>query len=213
MSLLYYSRLRFIVSLSTLLEASSFGGKVVSVYAAGMEKDFYPEDLSLRHHYTFANCRTQVVHMKTLAFEHLAQQYRGKISFVHYFPSIVVTPGYYDSTLPWWFRMIWKVLGPAVKRFLSVPADESGDRIIYLATDQYASTTNDNHKNENLVISTDGIKGGGAYAVTWNNELISQAHLKNKYKHLRRKEYGKKIWNHTNAAFDTIINQERVFEE
>jgi hypothetical protein len=170
-----------------------------------MEKEFYPDDLSLRTHYSFSGCRTQVVHMKTLSFERLAKENKGKISLVHYFPSIVVTPAYDSPDMPLWFRIVWKAFGPAVKLFLSVNHEESGDRVMYLATDQFAAISSQKTTpKEDVAISTDEIKGGGAYAVNWNDEVFPQSHFDKKYKSIRSDGVGEKVWKHTMEAFESI---------
>lgn len=105
MSLLYYSRIRFISRLASLLTTSTTStlhpSHVISVYAAGAENmgTFHPNDLSLRGKdakgkptYSFANCRTNVVYMTTMMFERLAQQHKGKMALLHVWPKIVITP-------------------------------------------------------------------------------------------------------------------------
>lgn len=205
MSLLYYCRLRFIDNLLPLLVASPNAARVISVYAGGLEKEFYPDDLSLRSHYSFSACRTQVIHMKTLAFERLAQQNKGKISLVHYFPGVVVTPAYDSPEMPMWFRIAWTILGPLVKLFMAVSHDESGDRVLFLATDRFAPL-NDAAKAKEMkcALSTDGVQGGGSYSVTWNDETAPQALMDKSYTRLRKEGVGEKVWSHTTSAFAAI---------
>lgn len=69
MSLLYYSRIRFVTNLIDLLQAEQKTAHVISVYGAGLEGKLFKDDISLRHHYSFANARSHIVHMTTMAFE------------------------------------------------------------------------------------------------------------------------------------------------
>jgi hypothetical protein len=48
MSLMYYSRMRIITKLMPLLLKPDLPATVMSVYAAGIEQNLFPEDLSLR---------------------------------------------------------------------------------------------------------------------------------------------------------------------
>ncbi|KAK3110619.1 hypothetical protein LTR53_014891 [Teratosphaeriaceae sp. CCFEE 6253] len=118
MALLFYSRMRFTLNLMPLLLNASSPAHVISVFGAGMEKGaaLYREDLSLARdparHYSVLNVRVHVAHMTTMYFEHLAQQHAGKLSLVHVFPGLVVTPAFSDSNLPWWFKGLWLLLGP-----------------------------------------------------------------------------------------------------
>jgi hypothetical protein len=71
MSLLYYSRMRMIQNFLPLLRNSTFPAHVLTVYAAGKEKEkcWFPNDLSLRHNFAFAHARTHIVTMTTLYME------------------------------------------------------------------------------------------------------------------------------------------------
>lgn len=60
MSLFYYSRFRIINKLMPLLLKSKVPATIVSVYAAGMEKKLFLDDLSLRDlsHYSYTQARS-----------------------------------------------------------------------------------------------------------------------------------------------------------
>lgn len=220
-SLLYYSRVRFLTKLLPLLLASPLPAHIVSVYAAGLEASgkLFSGDLSLRDpkHYGFGNVRTHVIHMKTMFFEHLAKQHPGKLSLIHVFPSLVVTPGFDHDTYPAWFKISWKLAGPFVKRFFSVSAEEIGQRIIFLTTSRYpARSASDTQASEKLTkgeagvaVSTDGVSGGGAYSVNYDGETYA---VEKHYTELRKQDFEKKVWEHTMGAF-AAIESGQVFKD
>jgi len=114
MSLLYYSRIRFITNLLPLLLASSVPAHIVSVFAAGMEKKLYPEDLSLRdpkHYQGWGDMRTHVVYMTTFLMEELAKKYPGKLALSHVFPGLVIH-GSFGNIVPKWFRVLGSIFLP-----------------------------------------------------------------------------------------------------
>ncbi len=215
MSLLYYSRMRFITKLLPLLLASPLPAHVVSVYGAGKEGKLFPEDLSLRNpgHYSFANVRSHVVYMKTFFMEALAERNRSRLSLVHVFPGLVITDAFDSPRLPTWFKLIWPVAAPFVRPF-SVPPPECGERILFLATPRYSvRRTIDTETSakgieatatgEDAVaaMGTDGNRGGGAYAVNWDGETIP---TKMTYKKVRKEGLAGKVWDHTMRAFEEI---------
>jgi hypothetical protein len=216
MSLLYYSRMRFIIQLLPLLLASLLPAHVVSVYAAGMEGKLFPEDLSLRDpkHYGFANCRSHVVYMKTLFMETLAERHRGRLSLVHVYPGLVITEAFDKVRLPTWVKLIWRWLVAPIIRPFSVPPRESGERILFLATPRFPArqkletgTTAKGDKvtategDAGIAMGSDGNRGGGAYAVNWDGETIS---TEKAYKKVREEGLAGKVWDHTMRAFEEI---------
>lgn len=214
MSLLYYSRMRFITRLLPLLRSSKLPAHVISVYAAGMESSgkLFQDDLSLRDptHFGFANSRVHVVHMKTMFFERLAQQNPGALSLVHVYPSLVVTPSFYSNTLPLWFRLAWRIVAWPVKRFFSVPPEEIGARVTFLASDQYPARAADGKRPlERTPIATDGVLGGGAYAVNYDGKACDTAES---YRHLKTQGFSDTVWEHTNKAF-AVIEKGEVFKD
>jgi len=182
---------------------------VLSIYAAGYEGQLYKEDLSLqKHQYTIATSRSHVVYMKTLTFEKLAKEYRGKISFVHYFPRVVITSAYSSPDLPTWFTIIWKIFGPIVKTMFATNSEESGDRVLYLASNFFSPLTDaeraTGRDNRVAATSTDGLRGGGSFSVNWNNEVWPQSYMEKRYKLLRGENFDQTVWKHTMSVFDTI---------
>ncbi|KAJ9628793.1 hypothetical protein H2203_002696 [Taxawa tesnikishii (nom. ined.)] len=208
MSLLYYSRILFIQNLLPLLapSVSASHTHVISVYAAGLEGKLIPDDLSLRSpkNYGFHQARSHVVHMKTMAFEHLARQHQG-LSLVHVYPGLVITPAFYASTMPWWFRLMWAIVGPALSRWCALPAAESAARTIYLANNRRFPPAGDGAETRKLgdevALGTDGDRGSGAYAVADNSGALD---VNAKYEELRKKGFGDEVWEHTMQAFEEI---------
>jgi hypothetical protein len=213
MSLMYYSRMRIIINLLPLLLKSNLPAKVVSVYAAGLERKLFPEDLSLRDltHYSYSQARSHMIYMHTLFMESLAEQNRGKLSLVHIFPGLVLGPGFQNPELPTWFRIVtrWIVI-PIFGRLITVPAKESGERMLSLASPRYPPRSVDKSKGqEGAVIGTDGNPGSGVYSLTWNGEN----NLKMKsYENMNKDEMRKRVWDHTTKAFE-VIEAGKVFTE
>ena len=212
MSLRYYSRMRFIVQLLPLLLASPLPAHVISVYAAGKEGKLFPKDLSLRGPklYDFANSRSHAVYMTTLFMETLAERHRGQLSLVHVFPGLVITGGFQDVQLPKWFKVTWWLAAPIARRF-SISPSECGQRILFLATPRFTArqkkeTAKDDEVtgvegDNGLAMGSDGIRGSGAYAVSWDGETIS---TENTYKNVRGTDLARQVWDHTLRAFEEI---------
>ena len=215
MSLLYYSRMRFIVKLLPLLLASPLPAHVVSVYAAGKEGKILPEDLSLRtpQQYGVANLRSHVTHMTTFFMEKLAEQNPGHLSLTHIYPGLVFTEAFSSAGLPTWFKVAFRLSAPFV-RPLTVPLEENGQRTLFLATPRYPArqvvksegTADRDEASANngaieIAVGTDGNRGSGAYACDPNGETIP---LKATYKKLRKEGLAGKVWDHTMKAFSDI---------
>jgi hypothetical protein len=213
MSLMYYSRMRAIIKLLPLLIRSNLPAMVVSVYAAGMEGKLYPDDLSLRDlkHYSYSQARSHMGYMHTLFMETMAEQNTGKLRLVHIFPGLVLGPGFQSPELPTWFRIIWRwIFVPLFGRLVTVPTEESGDRMVSLASPRYPPRSNGrSDSQEDVVLGTDGKPGSGVYALTWNGE---NTHNAKAYEKIDKDELRAKVWQHTKKAFD-VISAGEVFTE
>jgi hypothetical protein len=115
--------MRVIVQLLPLLLKSTLPARIVSVYAAGFEAKFYPEDLSLRDLklYSYSQARSHMIYMHTLFMETVAQKYPDKLALTHIFPGLVIGPTFYSSEHPLWFRIMFRLLHPVLGRFITVP--------------------------------------------------------------------------------------------
>ncbi|EFX06377.1 short chain dehydrogenase reductase [Grosmannia clavigera kw1407] len=140
MSTRYYSRLRAVQGLLSLLnEASS--PRVVSILAGGQEVKLNDEDLDLRKpgNYSIANAAYHSATMLTLAFEHLARE-NPRISFVHAFPGVVATPLLSRGSTGIKRLLMAGIVQPLVSLF-SLSVDEAGARaLFYLTSDRYSSS-------------------------------------------------------------------------
>jgi hypothetical protein len=212
MSLIYYSRIRFIVKLMPLLLAASQPAHVVSVFAGGMEAKLFQDDLSLRNPKNFGgiNVRSHCTYFTTMTFERLAKQHE-QVSFVHVFPGIVITPAYVDPDFPIWFKTIWRIVSPIVRRFFAITPEESGSRTVYLGTNRFAArrAAESAGKSTDTAVGTDGVRGSGAYAVNANSEeAVSKVDLAK----LRKSGFEDTVWKHTWKVFD-VIESGQVFAD
>lgn len=200
--------MRFITNLAPLLTTSRVPGHAVSVYAGGMEAKLISNDLSLRDpkNFGFNQRRSHCVYMKTVYMEYLATQYAGKLSLSHVYPGLVVTEAFGSPSLPWWFKIAWKLLGPVISRFVAVSADETGDRMMFHATSSSAypamgqSPEITGASKVAAVKGTNGSLGGGAYGLTWTGEpSVSGA-----WKNVNKEALAQQVIEHTDRAFADI---------
>ena len=96
-----------------------------------------------------------------------------------------------------------------------VPEEECGERVLFLASARYPARGGEGVEVEGKTIegvevarSSDGVVGGGAYRVNWDDEEVP---LKKNYPQLRREGFGEKAWDHTMEAFREI-EAGRVFK-
>ncbi|KAK5999696.1 hypothetical protein QM012_005102 [Aureobasidium pullulans] len=214
MSLLYYSRMRFITNLlpSLLCSTLPLGARVISIYAGGMETmgTLHSSDLSLDQpkHYSFGNCRTHSVAMKTMSFEDLATKHAGKLSCSHMYPGLVVHKGFDDPNYPWWFKIVWRIMKPFARFFpMYLTPEEIGQRVLFQATgDRYAARGLES--GTKVVDATNGVKGGGAYSVTYTNEVNDVSEF---YQKLRAEKFQEAVLQHTENVF-RAIEKDGVFQ-
>ena len=169
----------------------------------------FPQDLSLDEagHYSFMNCRTHAIAMKTMFLEDLASRHPGKLSLTHIYPGLVVHSGFDNPTFPWWFRLIWKVMKPFVRFFpMYLTTQESGQRVLFLCTGRYPAKGTDLDGESDpvggqVVHATDGSEGGGAYSVSYTNEIND---TKEFYDRLRGKGFRESVLSHTEQVFQAV---------
>jgi hypothetical protein len=125
---------------------------------------------------------------------------------MHYFPGLIVTPGYSDEAHPTWFKAIWTVLSPLVKVTVATSPRESGQRMLYLASSWFPSK---GQESGTEVLDTDGWPNGGAYVVNADDEPISLKKLADFYDALRIDGLDAKLRNHINMVFQAIISDSR----
>ncbi|PCG90113.1 Hypothetical protein PENO1_100820 [Penicillium occitanis (nom. inval.)] len=210
LSLLYYSRMRFVTQLLPLLTASPLPGRVVSIFGPGRDTKLILDDLSLSkpQNFNFTTLGSHAAYMTTFFFEKIAASNPGKISLAHYFPMLVITPAFKGDGVPSWFKGVYTLLNPLFKVF-SVNPRECGDRVLFHTSPRFPArpANGETHPAKvgdiTIAMSSDGIRGGGAYRVNWNGEEVP---LGKGYKNLRKDEVRKKVWDHTMAVFQGISN-------
>lgn len=218
-SLLYYSRMRFITKLLSILLASRLPARVISVYGPGRDSTFVPDDLSLRSpkNYGFMNSGSHAAYLTTFFMEYLATQHPGKLALVHYFPGLILGDVFMDPTFPLWFRTIFKYGMPLIKLSpMTLSGDECGARTLFNASSRFPPRLPDGKPAEvkdvgpiGVAESSDGILGGGAYRVNYNNEQVATG---SQYKKLREGGWLDKCVKHTFKAWEEI-EAGRVFAE
>jgi hypothetical protein len=210
MSLMYYSRMRAITKLLPLLLQSNLPATVVSVYAAGMEKVIYLDDLSLRDlsHYSYSQARSHMVYMHTLYMETLAEQHPGKLALIHIYPGLVKGPGFDNPEYSLLLRMFMKwIIFPVLGPFIGVPPDECGERMLSLASAKYPPRGA--KSEEGACVGTDGKHGSGVYALgAKGDDAINMT----AYGRFDKDAIREKVWDHTNKAFE-VIQLGNVFTE
>jgi hypothetical protein len=198
--------MRIIVQLLPLLLQSTLSARIVSVYAAGFEAKFYPEDLSLRNLklYSYSQARSHMIYMHVLIMETLAEKHPGRLALTHIFPGLVIGPTFYSPEHPLWFRIIFRLLVPILGRFIAVPRQESGERMVNLASSRYPARSSDPSKSYpggGVAVGTDGKPGSGVYSLGWKGENNLKPQV---YEKFNKDEMRRKVWDHTVKAFEVI---------
>jgi hypothetical protein len=204
MSLLYYSRIRFIQNFTSLLLASASTAHVISVFAGNMEDSVkpgeFPIDTPAPEIYGVTSVRKHTTFMKTFLFEELAEKHAGKISFVHIYPGLVDGPVFYSDVNPLWFRLVWRLLKPLASWYMTTP-EVCGQVMLSLSTKRYpakgsVSGSEGDASKEGLAFSSQYELGGGAYAVGQRGDERKGVSWAN----LRKEDTGSNVWAHTMEA-------------
>ena len=204
MSLLYYSRMRFIQNLTPLLTASPNTAHVISIFAGTMEDkieaDTLPVGTPRPEIYGMTEVRNYTSFMKTFFFEELAEKHAGKISFVHIYPGLVDGPTFYSDATPLWARIIWRVMKPLMSWYMTSPR-VCGQVMLFLATQRYPAKGTVKSGDEKRVIggvaySTQRELGGGAYAVGQRGDEKKEV----SYAKIRKSDTAKLVWDHTKGV-------------
>ncbi|KAL7928544.1 hypothetical protein V8C35DRAFT_229295 [Trichoderma chlorosporum] len=211
LSTVYYSRMRFIMQLLPLLTASPIPGHVVSVYAGGFEDGTRagespigcPPDSA----YGVGGVRKYTTFMKTFLFEELAERYAGKLSLTHIYPGLVDGPGFYSPEMPRWFRVLWLMLKPLTKLYMTTP-QVCGDVMMYLATARYPAREQIKDVKQLLngvqvASSSKAEPGGGSYTVGQRGDASNKV----SYEKVRREGLSEQVWNHTIKTLEQIKKQ------
>ncbi|KAH7071270.1 hypothetical protein BKA63DRAFT_70011 [Paraphoma chrysanthemicola] len=214
LSLLYYSRIHFILTLLPLLLSTPKPSHVISVFAGGFEDRIssttLPIGTPLPENYNPTSVRTHVAFMKTFLFESLAEKYAGKISFVHIYPGLVDGPTFYSDVNPLWFRILWRVMKPLIGWYMNSPED-CGSVMVSLATGRYPAKGVAMPGDESGVIggvaySTQRELGGGAYGVGQRGDEMKDV----SYEKLRKEDTTQKVWEHTMGVLEGINRKSAI---
>jgi hypothetical protein len=86
---------------------------------------------------------------------------------------------------------------------------EIGQRVLFLCTDSYLANGAKVDESSNLgsgpiLCATNGIEGGGAYSVTYTNEINN---VESFYQHLRDQGFRESVIHHTQQVFEPVQSQ------
>ncbi|KAH5490570.1 hypothetical protein HBI52_223630 [Parastagonospora nodorum] len=205
MSLLFYSRMRFIQNLTPLLNASPKIAHVISIFAGGFEDAVKPDEIPIgipsKKDYGVSSVRKHVAFMKTFAFEHLAEQHAGKISFIHIYPGLVDGPVFYSDVNPTWFKILWRLLKPLASFYMTSP-EVCGEVMLSLATSRYPAKGEMKSRDVagGVAYSTQRELAGGAYGVGMRGDEGKDV----SYAKVRKNDTAQKVWEHLMEVFEGI---------
>ena len=210
-SLRYYVRMRFIHNLLPLL-TSPPTSRIVSIHGAGKEGHLIENDLELKHNFSFHNAAMHTCTMNTLALTEIATLH-PTISCVHVFPGLVITGAFDTFSEDWYFplRLLFRHIALPIMKLLTVSLRESGERNLFDATSaRYPPARVEDSSNGGVVLPKgvevangwDWKEASGCYLLDQNGETTGDRKLLEEY---RKKEMGKRVWEHTQEVFDRII--------
>lgn len=202
MSLLYYSRMRFIQNLTPLLLAPTQTTHVISIFAGNMEDSIKPDDDPIGtpspSKYGITSVRRNTCFMETFYFEELAEKHAGKTSFVQIYPGLVDGPGFYGEETALWFHITWRVVKPLLSWYMTSP-EVCGEVMLYLATKSYpAKGIMD--KSADAAFSSQQELGGGAYAVGQRGDESKKV----SWARARKSDMGTRVWEQTQEVFKRV---------
>ena len=197
----YYARMRFLVQLLPLLNAAP-SPRVVSVLAAGMEGQLWPDDFALKEqgHYSLMKAGRAAASMTTLLLEEMRKR-NPKIVFMHLHPGTVPDTGlfYRPEHIGWLTRMFMRALVPVMK-ISGYTIEESGERVLFAATNGRFRAVQGG--GEMIAVGSDGTRGSGMYLVLADSSTREAPKV---IKELREKGVGPKLVDHTMGEFEKIL--------
>ena len=209
-SLRYYVRARFIQNLLPLLSAPPTS-RIVSIHAAGNEGKLNESDLELAHSFSLQAATVHTATMNTLALAEIAATHPS-ISCLHIFPGIVKTKALDIFAEDWVpaLRLLWAYVVLPITKVFTVSLSESGQRHLFHATSaRYKPTAKPGAgvalpRGITVAKGEDGREGTGCYILNYDGETIGDQKLFDEY---RRREMGKKIWQHTDEVFNRVLSK------
>lgn len=137
--------------------------------------------------------------MKTFMFEEFADKYAGKLSLTHIYPGLVDGPGFLSPDMPMWFRILWRVMKPLAKLYMTSP-EVCGQVMLYLATSSFPAKDQQVANGVEVAKSTKLEPGGGSYATGQRGDTQSGV----SYEKVRKEDTARKVWEHTMETLDRI---------
>ncbi|RAK78863.1 NAD(P)-binding protein [Aspergillus fijiensis CBS 313.89] len=218
-SLLYYARLRFTLNLLPLLQATPPGHlrRVISVLSGGHEGPILdaadPDGRSL----AMRAFRGQVTSMTTLAMEALADR-APTVAFVDEYPG-TVRSGLFREADSWYGWVVWMIL-LVIGRWVYIPAVESGERHVFLATSGRFRAREGEFNGQNgeggvivggmeVARGTDGRVGSGVYSVNWDGEVAGER-VGEVLEGLRRDGMKEVVWRVLESVFVRVTGRVKV---
>ena len=203
--------MRFVQNLLPQLTASP-SARILSIHGAGFEGQLKEDNLELNKHFSAYTAVMQTATMNTLALAELASLH-PTISCIHAWPGVVLT-GTFDRLTEGWFaplRVLFLWLVVPIVSLVSpdhVSLQESGERHVFAATSARYPPAGVKDPPAAGVALPEGVEvakgwdmneGSGCYLLSWNGETTGDAKLLEAY---RKRDMGKKIWEHTQKVFD-----------
>jgi len=192
----YYSRMRIILNLLSLLRLSPHA-RILSVLNAGKEDRMYEFDLGLSGPDAWSLMRTvnNTTTMHTLALDHLAtQQENAGVVFMHAYPGWVKT-GIFKHLEPgeeagWVWTACLVVLRQVAKGALwwgGVTPEECAERQVYQLLDEQFEARKDGRK--------------GCVLLGWQCEVLGGNGVLERY---RREGWPARVWDFTEDVFQKV---------
>ncbi|KAF2267584.1 NAD(P)-binding protein [Lojkania enalia] len=195
----YYARIRFLLTLAPLLRKSE-NPKVVSVLGAGTEGKLFPEDWQLKNHYSLPNAAGAASSMMALFLEEFAKRPENEgIGIVYTFPGLVGGTGLRFEGLPWWAKVLVDWVMAPVMRLFGYSIDEVGERTLYGATCEKLVAKE--KRDDGAAKGSDGAIGSGVYLLHSDSNVIPGNKMLTQ---LREQGMGEKVWEHTIEVFGRI---------
>lgn len=207
LSVMFYSRMRFIVNFLPQLQRATSLRRVVTVQSAGFEGKLFDDDFLCRK-VPVSKARGHSSSMMTLAIETLAKK-APNVSFIHNFPGSINTnlirgdEGIILQLVKYYFKI--------KLAFNSMPFKECGERHAFLCTNSKYPPSEEAASGSGVPLSApvsvargvDGKVGTGAYAVSHEGESVSPA-IEKLLAQYRQEGKAEKLWQHVEDQFTKI---------
>ncbi|KAK8102436.1 hypothetical protein PG984_015582 [Apiospora sp. TS-2023a] len=201
----YYSRLRITQLLLPLLNQSK-SPHVVSVLAGGHEGALKEDDLGLTNPKNFS-VASSAIHsstMGTLTLEKLAAE-NPRISFVHTYPGIVITPLFDRMATGITGLIIRYLLAPIIRLFTRSIAEAGQLGLFYATSERYSVDGGIVSLSEAgsgaLKMGTRTNGGQGIFLVGAGGDIVDNEKV---LAPLRKKDMERKVWEHTEEVFNSV---------